>query len=912
LPVEVRRIPRYNQTHMKQPLQNYCFSNFLKISILIVFLLLGFTVCRKPEKTSSAFRLLDMTTTANVIETPFRNLGKHFKSFRGTFSKAPVDLTSIFGGDSQRVWGYSTPTPLLDIDASRKPRYCRLYKAGEILPYFDDNPAAAESWRWIKGEETAVFDRDIKFSDLDPKEPIVEHACLLPESRFILLIKARNHRHTDTAPRLQVLLDEMKIGEITLRKARDYRVEGYANAGRHTIRVIHAPETSESISENIHFSIKHIEIKCFSDLLLLYRMKEVKTIPETGSYAVSYVEEPFLSDYEENPEPRAKKDALKQRLFQLHRFNQNPRFFPGSRTSGKNPFNLKKKLALENNSCNILFTPTPTLLAYDLEVPEKGCLEFGYGLMRSLPGSARFPTEFTIRLQDEGTAKDIFSARIKPSDRVKYRLDETIDLEAYAGHKVRLEFRTRIDSKKPISSKFISDAYWFNPVLYPDRAPADDAPNIILVSLDTLRPGHLKSFGYSRETSPHLDALMRDGVTFRKAISTAPSTLRAHMSLFTGLNSNRHQVYTSDNRLHDKIPTLTEFLRARGYATCALTGGGRVSAKFGFDRGFDRYLESTGTLHIRDKPEALWGMARKWLESNQNKRFFLFLHTYQIHGPYQNDHPLGKAFLSPDADWKSIDLRSHLNHIDSPIPSKYIPLSDKQKQNINALYDGEIRYTDDALIKPLVSTLKDMGLYDNTLLIIFSDHGEEFYEHKMWLHGLQLYDELIHVLCVMKFPHSRHRGDTVDRNIRITDIMPTILEQSGIKSKDIDIDGWDLMPLIRGKRDPQRTAYADIPGRIRPGRVAVVEDNYKLILNREGTGVSINPYNPPELELYDLETDPLELNNLADSDYATVKFLLEKIEKYIEVEKASRGLGGEKTDLDPELLERLKALGYIN
>ena len=857
-------------------------------------------------------RLLDITTADNIMETPFQALRNHFKSTRKTFKDTPIDLSPIFGGDTHHVWGFSTPTPLLDIDAGRKPQYCRFYRAGEILPYSDDDPTAEESWRWIKGEEKAVVDREIEFPDLDPKEPIVEHACLLPEGRFIIFIKARNHRSSDTAPRLHVLLDEENIGEIVLCKARDYRVEGYARGGRHTIRLIHAPEDPKSISENIHFSINHIEIKCFSDLLLLYRKDEAKTIPETEAYAVSYIEEPFLSDYGGNPILKTTQDAFKRRLFQLHQFNQNRKIILGSRTAGENPFNLKKKLYLEKNSCNVLFSPTPTLLVYDIEVPEKARLEFGYGLMRSLPGSARFPVEFTIRLQDNGTAKDIFSARIEPSDREKYRFDETIDLEAYAGSKVRLEFGTRIASKKPISSQFISDAYWFNPVLYPDKPPADDAPNIILVSLDTLRPDHLKSYGYSRETSPHLDALLRDGVTFRKTISTAPSTLRAHMSLFTGLNNNRHQVYTTDSRLHDKIPTLTEFLRDRGYTTCALTGGGRVSARFGFDRGFDRYLESSGTLHVRDKPEVLWGMAHNWLERNRNKRFFLFLHTYQIHGPYENDHPLGKEFLSPDAEWKAIDLRRQLNSMNSRIPSKYIPLSEQQKQNIISLYDGEIRYTDDALIRPLVETLKTMELYDDTWIIIVSDHGEEFYEHKMWLHGLQLYDELIHVLCFMKFPHSRYKGHTIDRNMRLTDIMPTILEELDIAPKKFDIDGRDLMPLIRRKKDALRIAYADIPGRLIPGRVAVVVDNYKLILNRERTDVSTNPYNPPELELYDLDSDPQEQINLADREYATVKSLLEKIEKYIEVEKASRGLGGERVDLDAELVERLKALGYIN
>ncbi len=897
---------------MKTHFKNGLSSQYLKVFVTIVIFLLGFTACRKTEKAPSTIRLLDITTAANIMETPFQTLGQHFKSSRETFIEAPVDLTYIFGGGNQRIWGFSTPSPILDIDSSLKPQFCRFYKAGKLLPYKDELATSAESWRWMKGEETFVINQIIKSPHLPLKKTILEHDCLLPEGRFIVFIKAWNRRKSVSPPRLEIFLDETRVGEITLKKIRDYNVKGFAHAGRHTLRILLAPETPPQTAKNIHLTIQSIKIKSYSDFLLLYRTGKINILPEYGSYSVTYIEEPFFSESKTISDSGAERQTFKHRLFQLHRLNQDHRILIGPRSAGENPFNLKKKISLENNSCNVLFAPTSTLLAYDLEIPEKALLEFGYGLLRSLPGSTRFPVEFSIRLQDAGEGKDIFSARIEPSDKRKYRLRETIDLEAYAGREVRVELRTRLVSDKPVASQFISDAYWFNPVLYPNQAPTDKTPNIILVSLDTLRPDHLKSFGYPRETGPHLDSLMRESVTFRSAISTAPSTLRAHMSLFTGLNTNRHQVYTGDNRLHDKIPTLTEILRSHGYTTCALTGGGRVSAQFGFDRGFDRYLESMGPLQIRDNPKVLWDIARDWLETNRNKRFFLFLHTYQIHGPYQNDHPLGKIFLSPNDKWKEIKLHGYLDQLEYPYPSKYAPLTDQQKRNITALYDGEIRYTDDALIKPLVDTLKNMELFDNTLIIIVSDHGEEFYEHQMWLHGVQLYDELIKVLCVIKFPEGRFKGHVIERNVRITDIMPTVLEYLDIRSMDIDLDGRDMMPLLKGKKEPERTAYADVPGKKRPGRIAVVAGKFKLILNRDKTENHDNPYNPPELELYNLESDPGELNNLADRDYATVKSLLEKIEKYIEVEKESRGLGGEKADLDPELVERLKALGYIN
>jgi arylsulfatase A-like enzyme len=301
-----------------------------------------------------------------------------------------------------------------------------------------------------------------------------------------------------------------------------------------------------------------------------------------------------------------------------------------------------------------------------------------------------------------------------------------------------------------------------------------------------------------------------------------------------------------------------------------------------------------------------------WLGKNKDKNYFLFLHTYQPHDPYSNSSDFGQIFLEKEDEWKKIDLFSYLSGLESPLEFGFIPLSDAQRKNIVALYDGEIRYTDECFIKPLIEGLKNLNLFENTMIVITSDHGEEFYEHGMWMHGGQLYNELIEVPLIIKFPSSKYGGNKVDKNVSLIDIVPTILNELKIKFAEKDFDGKNLRALISSDISDERNCYSEIPVKGNLGKISVVYGDYKLIYNRIVYKDKFQDQAPSEeLELYNLKNDPHEKSNLAKAERETVKFLMAKIEEYLRKEPRIKSTGKERPVIDEELQKRLRALGYI-
>lgn len=285
---------------------------------------------------------------------------------------------------------------------------------------------------------------------------------------------------------------------------------------------------------------------------------------------------------------------------------------------------------------------------------------------------------------------------------------------------------------------------------------------VVLISVDTLRADHLQTYGYRRPTSPNLDLLGADGVVFNRTYASSPWTLPSHVSLLTSLFNINHGVHRPTDRMDESLVTLTEVLRQNGFSTSAITGGTLVSYLYGFSRGFDTYKEGDGAMDYNNSAELVARSAAEWIENNKEKNFFLFLHTYQVHTPYDTPSPYGAMFLDPDAVWK----RAHTTEIFNGKKSIFKELSDAERRNLIGLYDAEIRYSDEALLKPVVEKLKALGLYDDSMIIFTSDDGEEFFEHGSWDHGVHLYDESLRVPLVIKFPRSRFKGKN-DQPFRI-------------------------------------------------------------------------------------------------------------------------------------------------
>jgi arylsulfatase A-like enzyme len=512
---------------------------------------------------------------------------------------------------------------------------------------------------------------------------------------------------------------------------------------------------------------------------------------------------------------------------------------------------------------------------------------------------------FMVVLETEGRKRTVFQHYLSPppvedGETISF-LRQRLDLPQ--ANNIRLSLITEGDSENL--------AFWYNPVLFPR---GKNSINVILISVDTLRSDHLGCYGYKRETSPHIDSLADDSVMFWNVYASSPWTLPSHVSMLTALHGVHHQVYQDDERMDPAILTLADLLRENHFFCTAFTGGGFVSSVYGFSKGFDMYQEGGGGVHRQNSAEYLSGLVAEWLEQHsKDKNFFLFLHTYQPHDPYACPEPFKDMFLSEDAKWGDINLMGHLGGR----PNMFKPLPEAERQNIVDLYDGEVRYTDEGLIGPLLEKLKRLDLYDSTLIVFTSDHGEEFYDHKSWGHGHQLYDESLKVPLLMKFPGSRFRGSKISNIVSLVDVMPTILEELGIDCSEHSLDGKSLFPVIKGEDREDRSFWADIGDNVLdshvPQKISTNSGYEKIILNKRYTkeGLTFFEFPPPEtgpVELYDLKNDPSEKQNIADSRVELVNRLIRAIEGLYGEARKRKSL---KPKIDEALKEQLRALGYI-
>ncbi len=425
-----------------------------------------------------------------------------------------------------------------------------------------------------------------------------------------------------------------------------------------------------------------------------------------------------------------------------------------------------------------------------------------------------------------------------------------------------------------------------------ERPPAVDVPapttNVVLISIDTLRPDHLGCYGYQVPTSPHLDDFCAESVIFRQAIAHAPSTLHSHASIFSSLLPHHHGAsWGGKTRLPEEAVTLAEVLQAAGYATAGFAGGGQMDGVFGLDQGFDLYLQPG--------QERFLGTVRhgiKWLDSTPDRPFFLFLHSYEVHHPYtpSPEHLalVGGEYTGGLPDEISIEFLRDVNRGD-------VELEAADLEHIVRTYDAEIRSMDDGF-SYLVAALKERDLWDETMIVFTSDHGEEFGEHGVvgW-HSHTLFDELLRVPLIIRFPAGEHGGTVVEGLVRSLDIAPTITATVGLTVPD-QFDGSDLTSRMAEPSQP--TSLLAIGRMDRPRgveRTAVRTERWKMLL--------------PRRYLYDLEQDPTEQWDAALSERSTVQ----ELEASLAAALAQRQpLETEQVAPSDATLEELRALGYID
>ena len=437
-------------------------------------------------------------------------------------------------------------------------------------------------------------------------------------------------------------------------------------------------------------------------------------------------------------------------------------------------------------------------------------------------------------------------------------------------------------------------------------ARASGRPSVILVSLDTLRADRLGVLGSARPLTPLLDGIATEGMVFEQAMSAAPWTLPAHASLFASrlpFDQSRHWDYNHEVPLPQTL--LAERLREAGYRTAAFTGGGYVSAQCGFGQGFEIY-EDHDEL-VEGGPETIAAAALAWVRAVRRVPFFLFVHTYEPHYPYVHAdfaNPSDAGRLPSVVTYKEIDA----------IHSGALILSEAERRYLTDLYDGDVAHAD-RVIGRFLQTLRREGILDGALLVVLSDHGEELWDREPNYspdHGHSLYQELIHVPLLVRWPGRVPAGSRIRTPVSLIDLAPTLLALTGLPG-DPAHQGRSLARTMQTAEEPPPRPILAEAIEFGPDRFLIREGNLKVVLTPYPDRFSIVPIPARTLEVFDLDADPLERHDLS-------AHLTKPVAEMVDVlwRRARGVLSGPTRDdeagppLPEELLQQLRSLGYLH
>jgi arylsulfatase A-like enzyme len=473
-------------------------------------------------------------------------------------------------------------------------------------------------------------------------------------------------------------------------------------------------------------------------------------------------------------------------------------------------------------------------------------------------------------------------------------------------------------------------------------------PNLVVIAIDTLRPDHLGCYGSPRATSPNLDRFAQGAVVFENAQSAAPWTAPSLLSLMTSLYPSVHGVtsFPEPGAMNERVTTLAEVLKSEGYATAAFTDGGYAKAQFGLGQGFDYYLLNDGdfpgahasNLQHPSRLRPNLDQTLRWLEEYASESFFLFFHTYEVHGPYQPPEDDVRAFR-PEYDeaheherldqvlrsWvekREIDaagvqlILAHQEHCGAGngperdgLPAKLAEfgitsLNEQRMAFWRDLYDAEIRHTDRELAR-LLERLDRDDLRENTIVVFVSDHGEGFGEHGLSGHGNSLHEEGLRVLLMLRAPGIAPRR--VKDLVGSIDVMPTVLDLLGVSREKLMLQGRSVAPLVRGEPlEPAARFGHALSRKGQEGRLwSVREGRWRYVWSEQSASG----------QLFDLESDPQELQDASAREPKIAERLLGLLRAQRDVDATFRERASGPAGVfvpDEATLRELRKLGYVD
>jgi arylsulfatase A-like enzyme len=407
--------------------------------------------------------------------------------------------------------------------------------------------------------------------------------------------------------------------------------------------------------------------------------------------------------------------------------------------------------------------------------------------------------------------------------------------------------------------------------------------NLLLISVDTLRPDHLGCYGHARDTSPALDALAARGVRFEDATAAAPWTLPSHATMLTGLYPSHHGVKNHETRLPDSIVTLAEELAQRGLRTLGVVNTWNVGApQFRLAQGFERFRyvpeteedERTLQLRTRNGGREVIATAKEFLLADgaaqpSARPFFLFLHFYDVHTDFTPRAPYREKFVEPYQGRLTGRTQQLVNLRDSGES-----FGEDDLRWLRQMYDAEIRQLDD-LLGSFFAWLDQRGWLGDTLIVVTSDHGEEFQEHGGILHGRTQYQEVLRVPLLVAGP-GVPAGVVVDAPVHLVDLVPTVLACMGGRSST-PRDGLDVSGLWRGESLPERAFFGEADHTNQVDGVHVLD--IRQMIRRGARKLHFDSH-ARSLRLFDLESDPRESTDLAPELPGEARALLAELEGF--------------------------------
>ena len=535
------------------------------------------------------------------------------------------------------------------------------------------------------------------------------------------------------------------------------------------------------------------------------------------------------------------------------------------------------KIPLDHEVRNAVLAPSGSSIEYRLVIAGDCELRIAYGL----PAGGSQPIVFRATAVDsEGRETVLFEHRVGPDGESTGRwLEAAASLERWRGQELRVVLST---SAAPESDHARGVPLWADPHVIGIGSELPEAPNLLVVSIDTLRADHMSLHGYPILTTPLIDAWARgNAVVFSNTVAAAPWTLPSHVSLFSGLDAVRHGINHDVGGVRavggsasiTSLDLMAERLGRAGYQTAAFTGGAYVHPQYGFALGFDRF--TVWPDRARDDLELEIGIDQtlEWMAGRSTSPFFAFLHTYAVHDPYRVRQPYfdrvapidveapnGRvALTSPPNDAATgFQQQNQLVFRPSSGGQHEFEMNQENRRLVSAMYDSGVAYAD-AQIGRLLDEMAELGLADRTIIVLTSDHGESLGERGQAGH-IFLTDDNLMVPLVIAVPGGLGAGSVVNKQVRLIDVLPTVLDLVGLDS-DAEFDGVSLVPLMTAESSPVPPVAWSYSAAANRGLAMRVDGELKYIINNTAWASTAG-----RQKLFDLTNDPTEIHSLAPED----------------------------------------------